>query len=168
MEITKEGYKKLIDEFNQRYSVTRKQLIEDLNSLKNSFSYNGEGQCDSYECVLFDIKQNDKRMKEIEKALYDVIITDDNVVRNVKVIQCGHSIKIEDVTNDEIFIIELRSDIESDPANDILSVHSPLGCELIGKKVHDVIKINEALLRILDIKSSKEELACFTEIPVAV
>jgi len=127
--LTKAGLKKLQEEFN----ALRKQrlaLIEEVNKAAalGDLRENGE-----YHAAREQLQHVSTRMSELDAKLGHVVIIDDLAVA-VDEARVGMRVTLKDLQTKEEVAYTLVGPDEADPQQGKLSIASPLGKSLLGKK----------------------------------
>lgn len=133
--ITKDGLKKLKEELDLLKSTKRKELIERIQRAKElgDLSENAD-YADAKEEQSFV----EGRIQELENLLAKAIVVENNN-GNKQMINIGSKIKL--TTKNSIVEYTITGFNEADPLKGKISNESPLGRELIGKKLGDEIEI---------------------------
>ncbi|MFH1546872.1 MAG: GreA/GreB family elongation factor [bacterium] len=139
--ITKKGLEELKAEFKKRSEVTKKRLQDQLDQEL------GEGDISensNYYKVQEDIASNDKRISELEEIIdHSVLIDTDACNRGNCKISAGMTVKLAKDGEDIVYTIVGAT--ESNPAEKRISIESPLGQAIKGKKQGDDVVINTPL-----------------------
>ena len=134
---TAEGLKKLRDELNQLKDVERpksSQAIAEARD-KGDLSENAE-----YHAAKEEQSHLEFKIAKLKNVISSARIIDESQLDVSKVLI--HSIiKIKNMTNGVEFSYTLVADSETDVRNGKLSVNSPIGKGLLGKKVGDFAEI---------------------------
>ena len=151
--ITKEGLEKLKEELNIVKKVDRPNNIKDIEEARahGDISENAEYNAAKEKQAFLEGKMN-RLEKTISSA--EVIEVDEGPLETVVF---GATVEIDQIDNyNSISVYQLVGLDESDPFNDKISVTSPLGAALIGKKVGDIIELRapggKRKFEVLDIK----------------
>ena len=136
--ITPDGWKKLRDELHRLKTVERQEVIRliayarSLGDLSENAEYETAKQKQSFiEGKILDIEGRLGRAEVIDP---EKITARDRVV-------FGLTVTVEDVDSGEIKKYKLVGEDESEPENGFISVTSPVGSALIGKRVDDEIQV---------------------------
>lgn len=131
------GLKKLTDELDQLKTVRRPEVSEKIKIAR--------GFGDLSENAEYD--EAKKEQAEVEER----ILVLDDIVKHARVISkdeitpdavcLGSKVTLLDVEYDEDLDYSIVSTVESDPDNDMISIESPVGKSLLGKKVGDIVKV---------------------------
>ena len=92
-----------------------------------------------------DAKKEQAEVEERILVLEDIlkharVVSKDEVVDGV--VGLGTKVGLLDIEFDEEFDYSIVSTIEADPDDDKISIESPVGKALIGKKVNDIVKVD--------------------------
>lgn len=135
--MTEYGYNKLIAELKNLKEVERpKNIIEidtarDHGDLKENAEYHA-----ARERQLF----LDARINELTQLVAQARVIDPASLTHDKV-SFGSTIKLEDLDTEEIYIYTIVGATESDPNKGLISYHSPLAKQLLGKVVGDEVAV---------------------------
>jgi transcription elongation factor GreA len=136
--LTKEGLAKLEDELRELKEVGRKELAA---RLKLAISYGDLKENSEYHSAKEDQSFMETRIMILEKMLTKAQIVDSSSVDLSKV-SVGTVVILNDVEFAEKIEYRVVGPAEADVLNNKISYESPLGKELIGKKVGDIISVN--------------------------
>ena len=132
-EITAEGYEELKNELDNLKNVKR---IEVINALKEARALGDLSENADYDAARNDQAQIEGKIKELEYKLEHCII----VGKKANTIGVGSTVVIEDEFGDteEYKIV---SSVEADPFESKISVESPIGIALKGRKKGETVKV---------------------------
>ena len=127
--LTKAGLKKLQDEMKVLQKQKR-QLIEEVNkaAAMGDLRENAE-----YHAAKEHLRQVGMRLTEVESKLSHVLLIDDLPVATGEA-RLGVQVTLEDLQTHEQCDYLLVGSEEADPSNGKLSIASPLGKSLLGRK----------------------------------
>ncbi|MGG6230336.1 transcription elongation factor GreA [Tenacibaculum sp. SDUM215027] len=134
---TEEGLKKLKEELAQLEQVERPRVSQEIADArdKGDLSENAEYHAAKEEQSLLETK-----IAKLKNVVASARVIDESQLDMSKILI--HSIvKIKNSVNGMEFTYTLVADSESDVRNGKLSVNSPIGKGLLGKKVGDVAEI---------------------------
>jgi transcription elongation factor GreA len=134
---TAEGLKKLKDELVQLEQIERPRVTQEIADArdKGDLSENAE-----YHAAKEEQSHLEFKIAKLKNVISNARIIDESQLDTSKVLI--HSIvKIKNTTNGMEFSYTLVADSETDVRNGKLSVNSPIGKGLLGKKVGDVAEI---------------------------
>jgi len=149
--ITLEGLKKLQDELDERKLVFRKEIAEKIREAREQgdLSENAE-----YDAARDEQRDNEARIEELENLIKNAVVIAEDEIDHTRV-NVGSIVKLLDVEfNDEIeFSIVGSAEVNS--LEHKISNESPLGRELVGKRVGDEFIVefmgNAIKYKILDV-----------------
>ncbi|MDR0268171.1 transcription elongation factor GreA [Paenibacillus sp.] len=150
--LTPEGLEELKAELEELKTVKRKELAE---RLKVAISYGDLKENSEYHSAKDDQAFMETRILQLEKTL-----TKARVVRSMdaSTISVGSFVKLNDMEFKEIVEYRIVSPAEADVQNNKVSYESPLGKELIGKAVGDVVSVTAPMgvikYEVLEIRTS--------------
>lgn len=131
------GLKKLTDELDHLKTVRRPEVSEKIKIAR------GFGD-------LSENAEYDEAKKEQAEVEEKILVLDD-IVKHARVISdeeitpdavcLGSRVTLLDIEYDEELEYSIVSTVESDPDNDMISIESPVGKSLLGKKVGDIVKV---------------------------
>ncbi len=136
--ITPDGWKKLRDELHRLKTVERQEvirLIEYARSL-GDLSENAE-----YETAKQKQSFIEGRIQEIEDRLGRAEVIDPEKITARDRVVFGLTVTVEDIDSGDVKKYKLVGEDESEPENGFISVTSPVGSALIGKRVDDEIQV---------------------------
>ncbi len=132
--LTKEGYEKLIKELEDCKLNKRKEIAQAIKEAKEQgdLSENAE-----YTEAKRRQRENESRIMKLENIIRTAEVVSDNV--STDTVQIGCVIDVEAKNIKSTFHIVGAN--EADPANGYISNESPLGQQLLNKKVNDVVEV---------------------------
>ncbi|MFE4712257.1 MULTISPECIES: transcription elongation factor GreA [Paenibacillus] len=136
--LTKEGLAKLEDELRDLKTVKRKELAA---RLKLAISYGDLKENSEYHSAKEDQSFMETRIMILEKMLTKARIVDESSV-DLSVVSVGATVTLNDIEYAEKIDYKIVGPAEADVLDNKLSYESPLGKELLGKKIGDVIHVN--------------------------
>ena len=127
--LTKAGLKKLQDDL-KAMQKQRRELVDEVEKARalGDLRENGE-----YHAARERLQHVTTRLIELESKLTSVQIIDDLEVARGEA-RVGTKVTLKDLQTKEVFSYLLVGAEEADPANGKLSIASPLGKSLLGKK----------------------------------
>lgn len=136
--ITPDGWRKLRDELHRLKTVERQEvirLIEYARSL-GDLSENAE-----YETAKQRQSFIEGKIQEIEDRLGRAEVIDPEKITARDRVVFGLTVTVEDIDSGDIKKYRLVGEDESAPEKGFISVTSPVGSALIGKRVDDEIQV---------------------------
>ncbi|MFE5317983.1 transcription elongation factor GreA [Paenibacillus sp. NPDC056579] len=151
--LTKEGLAKLEEELRDLKTVKRKELAE---RLKVAISYGDLRENSEYHSAKEDQAFMETRILTLERMLKNAKVVDSQAISSNEV-GVGSVVILNDLEFSEKIEYRIVGPAEANVAEDKISYESPLGKELIGKKVGDIINVNAPMgiikYELLEIKS---------------
>ena len=135
---TEEGLKKLRQELNQLKDIERPKASQAIAEArdKGDLSENAE-----YDAAKEAQGMLEMEISKLEETLSNARIIDESKLDSSKVLV--HSmVKIKNLTNSAIMEYKLVAQSEANLAQGKISVDSPIGKGLLGKKLGDIAEIN--------------------------
>lgn len=136
--LSNEGLKKLEDELDLLKTVKRKEIAE---KIKVALSFGDLSENSEYDEAKNDQAMVESRIAQIEAMLKNVKIIDENDI-TTESIQVGTKTKVKDYTLNEVFMYQIVGSNEADPIKGKISDESPVGRDLIGRRVGDKVDID--------------------------
>ena len=136
--ITPDGWKKLRDELHRLKTVERQEVIKLIEYARSlgDLSENAE-----YETAKQRQSFIEGRIQEIEDRLGRAEVIDPEKITARDRVVFGLTVTVEDIDSGDIKKYKLVGEDESEPENGFISVTSPVGSALIGKRVDDEIQV---------------------------
>lgn len=135
-QLTKDGLRDIEKELEERKTEIRKRLQDELDS---EISDGDITENTSYYRVQEEIASNEKQIEELEDILKNSELVEDAPDGNVKTAQIGISVTLKVKGNEVTY--HLVGSTEADPTENKISVDSPLGSALQGKKVGEKAQV---------------------------
>lgn len=166
--LTKEDVEKIKAEIDERKSVLRPKILEDVKSARaqGDLSENFE-----YYAARKMNRENNARISYLEKMLKDATIIDTSDIKGVKLNSLVKVKFIEDgidENNWEEETYKIVTSIRADSMKKRVSIESPLGKALIGKEINEIVKVEldngggyELKVISIEESSSDDELKAF-------
>ncbi|RYG21407.1 transcription elongation factor GreA [bacterium] len=135
VQFTREGFEKLKAELEELKGPTRMRIAEAIREAK---SHGDLKENAAYHEAKLNQTRLESRIAELDKALLTAKIVEPSTAGGA---QLGAKVGLLDLEYDEDLTVKLVGAFEADPANDLISVASPLGEALIGRRVGDEIEV---------------------------
>ncbi|MHA6481842.1 transcription elongation factor GreA [Paenibacillus sp. strain BS8-2] len=136
--LTPDGLKKIEDELDELKTVKRKELSQ---RLKVAISYGDLKENSEYHSAKDDQAFMETRILQLERMLKIARVVDASSISSSQV-SIGSTVVLNDIEFSEKIEYQVVGPAEADVANNKISYESPLGKELMGKKVGDKIQVN--------------------------
>lgn len=144
MLLTKEGYDKIVAEYDELVSVKRAEVAE---RIKEAISYGDISENAEYDSAKNEQAELEEKIHKLENMIRKAKIVQDEDVKG-DVVNVGLKVKVKDIEAgiEEDFAIVGAT--ESDPFNGKISNESSVGKALIGHKKGDkvVIEIPDGII----------------------
>ncbi|MFC4812852.1 transcription elongation factor GreA [Paenibacillus sp. GCM10023250] len=134
--LTKEGFDKLQEELDDLKYVKRKELAA---RIKLAISYGDLKENSEYHSAKEDQAFMETRIQVLEKMLATARVVEGGSLDSV---QIGATVVLHDVEFDEKIEYQIVAPAEANVGANKISYESPLGKELLGKKVGERISVN--------------------------
>lgn len=133
--LTQKGLEDLKKEYDELINVKRPKVVEELSLARDQGDLSENG---AYTAAREELAFIDGRIEELEIILKQVVVIEDH--HNDKIISLGSEVTVEVSGKKEVF--KLVGEWEADPMEKKISHESPLGKELVGKVVGDVVEVD--------------------------
>lgn len=150
-QLTKQGFEKLKNELEELKNKKKPAVLERLTKARamGDLSENSE-----YTSAREELNFIEERIQEIEEILKNAKIAENP--NNDDTVELGETVVIE--KNNEKFVYTIVGEYEADPINGKISVGSPIGKSLIGRKIGEIVEIEtprgKIVYKILEIKKN--------------
>jgi transcription elongation factor GreA len=136
--ITPEGYKRLQEELHRMKTVERPQVIKMIEHARSlgDISENAE-----YETAKDRQSFVEGRIQELENRIARAEIIDPAKLLNKDRVMFGVRVTLEEIETGKTVNYQLVGPDESEPENGLISVTSPIGRALLGKRVDDEVRV---------------------------
>ncbi|MCD1259249.1 transcription elongation factor GreA [Paenibacillus athensensis] len=138
MILTPEGLAKIEEELRDLKTVKRKELAE---RLKVAISYGDLKENSEYHSAKEDQAFLETRILTLERMLKTAKVVDAGEL-SLNEVGIGSTVILNDIEFAERIEYQIVGPAEANVAENRLSYESPLGKELLGKKVGDTINVN--------------------------
>jgi len=149
--VTKEGLKKMQEELELLVTVKRKEVIDAI-GIARSFGDLTENS--EYDEAKNEQAKVEARIIELEEQLKYVEVVDESDIQT-DAANIGTKIKVRNLSLDKEIVYSLVGSTEADPFKMRISVESPIGKVLMGRKKGETVQYEtpkgEFKLEILDI-----------------
>lgn len=135
--LTKVGFQKLQDE----HAALRRQRLELIEEVNKAAALGDLRENGEYHAAKERLQQVAARLAELDEKLLNVRIIDDLQVAEGEA-RVGTKVMLLDLQSNEEFEYLLVGPDEADPQNGKLSIASPLGKSLLGKKAGETFVLN--------------------------
>ena len=138
---TSDGFQRLQDELSDRKTRVTAEITQRLAEARaqGDLSENSE-----YDDAKDAQAKNEQRIKEIEALLKDAVVLGDDEISKTKV-SLGSTVTLRDEETKEEIVYSLVNENEEDIFSNRLSIKSPVGAAIEGKKKGQVIEVTTAV-----------------------
>jgi transcription elongation factor GreA len=133
--LSRQAYEKLQKEVERLKGPVRLEVAEAIREAK---SHGDLRENAAYHEAKLNQARLDSRIADMEKMLQLAKVVDG--VENKEVADMGALVKLLDLEFDDEMEIRLVSTFEADPANDLISISSPMGSAIVGKSPGDEVE----------------------------
>ena len=134
--ITENGYRKLQDKLIK----LKEEQNEISKSIAYAFDFGDIPENSEYIYALEYQILNNRRIASLQNILQNVEIVKGQMT-NKNIVSFGSTVKILDLNTDKIYKYKLLGEYEFSIDDGELSVESPVGRLLMGKKINDVVEV---------------------------
>lgn len=139
--LTKSDVKKIEEEIEYRKLVVRKEAIE---AVKEARAHGDLSENFEYHAAKKDKNKNESRIRYLERMLKTAEVIEDSSSEDE--VGMNNIVKLYIEEDDEVETYKLVTSIRSSSLKGLISIESPLGKAIFGKKVGDrvSVKVNDA------------------------
>ncbi|MEM4409677.1 MAG: transcription elongation factor GreA [Candidatus Caldarchaeum sp.] len=136
--ITPNGYRKLQEELKRLKTVERPKVIQMIEYARSlgDLSENAE-----YETAKQRQSFIEGRIQEVESKLARADVIDPEKIANKDRVVFGARVTLEDIETGAILTYQLVGPDESDPEQGLISITSPIGRALVGKRTDEEVQV---------------------------
>ena len=149
--LTEEGLKKVQEELNYLKRVKRKEIAE---KIRNAVTFGEIAENAEYNAAKNEQAFTEGRILALEKIIENYELIDKE--ENPDCVSLGSEVLIKDMKNKKECKYTILDYVESEPDCGKISISSPIGKTLLGKKKGDIVEIRVPVgyvrYEILDIK----------------
>lgn len=135
--ISEKVYKKLKEELERLKTVERKAIAEKIKTAKEfgDLSENAE-----YQSALEEQKKLERKILELENLLKSVKVVK-GTTKNKNSVNINSEVTLVDLESKKTLKYKLVGFGEANPTENKISIESPLGKALIGKKIGEIVEV---------------------------
>ena len=137
VKLTFEGLKRLEKELSSLKGHARMEVAE---RIKEAISFGDISENSEYDDAKNDQARLESRIMQLEQMLSNATIIDEDEIKTDEV-SIGAKVTVYDAEYDEEVSYVIVGSTEANPLESKISDESPVGKELIGKKVGDVAEV---------------------------
>ncbi len=136
--ITPDGYKKLEEELKRLKSVERPEVIK---LIEHARAFGDLTENAEYDTAKDRQGFIEARIKELESKISRAEVIDPSKLLNKDRVMFGVRVTLEEIESSDPVTYQLVGPDESEPENGFISVTSPLGRALLGKREGDEVRV---------------------------
>jgi len=136
--LTESSFRKLQEELDTLKRVKRPEIAE---ALRKARSYGDLSENFEYHAARRDQGILNGKIAELEKTLEIATVVPD-VAAGGDTAGLGSIVRVRDLDMDEEWEYTLVDPVQADPVNDRISIQSPVGQSLAGRKMGDVVEVD--------------------------
>ena len=135
---TQQGYDQLVNELYELKNVKRIQVKEAI-AIARSFGDLSENS--EYDEARNEQAKVEARILELEGLIENAEVIDETSL-DISVVNIGSIVKVKDTELDEIIEYHIVGSNETNPFENKISIESPVGTALNGKRSGDKVEVN--------------------------
>ena len=135
-QLTKSDIQKMKEEIEYRKLVVRKEPLE---AVKEARAQGDLSENFEYYAAKRDKNQNESRIRYLEKMIKTAEIIDDTSAEDE--VGMNNTVEVYFEEDDEVETFRIVTTVRGDSLNGLISVESPIGKAIYGKKVGDRVKV---------------------------
>ena len=135
--LTAASYKKLQDELEHLKTVKRGEMAE---ALRKARAYGDLSENFEYHAARRDQGIMNGKIEELERTLDMATIADESILDR-EVIDLGAIVLVRDMETEDEWEYHIVDAVQADPINDRISIASPVGQALVGKRAGEVVEV---------------------------
>ena len=135
--LTKQGYEKIVAEYDELVSVKRKEVAE---RIKEAISYGDISENSEYDSAKNEQAELEERIHKLENMMRKAKIIDESKISNERV-SIGLKVKVLLQETKEEFEYVIVGSTEADPFEGKISNESEVGKALLNKKKDEVAEV---------------------------
>lgn len=136
--ITPEGYKKLQEELKRLKTVERPEIIK---AIERARAFGDLSENAEYDTAKDRQGFIEARIKELESRIARAEVIDPSKLPNRDRVTFGIRVTLEEIESGDKVTYQLVGPDESEPENGLISVTSPIGRALLGKRADDEVRV---------------------------
>lgn len=136
--VTPEGYKKLQEELKRLKTVERPEIIK---AIERARAFGDLSENAEYETAKDRQGFIEAKIKELEGRIARAEVIDPSKLLNRDRVTFGIRVTLEEIESGDKVTYQLVGPDESEPENGLISVTSPIGRALLGKRVDDEVRV---------------------------
>jgi len=135
--LTYEGLEKLENELEYLKTIKRKEVAE---KIKQAMSFGDLSENSEYDEAKNEQASVEVRIVQLENMLKNAKVIDEDEI-DTNIVSMGSKVKVLDMEDNKEFEYTIVGSTEADPSQSKISDESPVGKQLIGRSVGDVVEV---------------------------
>jgi len=135
--LTYEGLEKLENELEYLKTIKRKEVAE---KIKQAMSFGDLSENSEYDEAKNEQASVEVRIVQLENMLKNAKVIDEDEI-DTNIVSMGSKVKVLDMEDNKEFEYTIVGSTEADPSQSKISDESPVGKQLIGRLVGDVVEV---------------------------
>jgi len=135
--LTYEGLEKLENELEYLKTIKRKEVAE---KIKQAMSFGDLSENSEYDEAKNEQASVEVRIVQLENMLKNAKVIDEDEI-DINIVSMGSKVKVLDMEDNKEFEYTIVGSTEADPSQSKISDESPVGKQLIGRLVGDVVEV---------------------------
>ncbi len=135
-QLTKSDIQKMKEEIEYRKLVVRKETLE---AVKEARAHGDLSENFEYHAAKKDKNQNESRIRYLERMIKTAQIIEDTSAEDE--VGMNNTVEVYFEEDDEVEKFRIVTTVRGDSLNGLISVESPIGKAIYGKKVGDRVKV---------------------------
>ncbi|MDZ7317017.1 MAG: transcription elongation factor GreA [candidate division KSB1 bacterium] len=137
MYLTKEQHQKLAEELRYLKTVERPKVVKEIAAAREHGDLRENAE---YAAAKEKQRLIEGKILRLEETLARARVMTDEMLAH-QAVHVGSRVKLVDLVTSEEIEYEIVPSAEFNPADDAISLDSPVGKALIGKKVDDIVEV---------------------------
>lgn len=136
--LTESSYRQLKEELQHLKTVKRAEITE---AIRKARAFGDLSENFEYHAARREQGILNGRIQDIERTLQRARVVPDDGHQDEETAGLGSVVTVRDLDMDEELEYVLVDPVQADPVNDRISIESPIGKELLGKKIGATVEV---------------------------
>jgi transcription elongation factor GreA len=137
--LTESSVAKLREELEYLRTTKKRELAEEL---RRARSFGDLAENFEYHAARREQAILNGRIADIERTLERAVVVPDGPTGSGDTVSMGCTVTVKDLEEDEEWTFTLVDPVQADTLHDRVSINSPVGQALLGKKVGEVVEVD--------------------------
>lgn len=135
--LTREGLKKIKEEYETAVSVTRAEVAE---RIKEARSFGDLSENAEYDAAKEEQAELEERINKLETMIRNAkVIDEDDLDKDV--VNVGNTVTLKENGTEEVVVYQIVGSTEADPFSGRISNESEVGKALIGARIGETVEV---------------------------